>query len=78
MILTEEQNGFRTKRSTYEHIFTLTSLIETRISVGKGTFAAFDFQKAYDSIMSPFTLGKVEAVWHIWCTIADFTNNITI
>ena len=26
--------------------------------------------------MSPFTLGKVEAVWHIWCTIADFTNAI--
>ena len=38
MILTEEQNGFGTKRSTYEHIFTLTSLIESRISVGKGTF----------------------------------------
>ena len=51
MILIEEQNGFRTKQSTYEHIFTLTSLITSRISVEKGTFAAFiDFQKAYDSI----------------------------
>ena len=51
MILTEEQNGFRSKRSTYEHVFTLTSLIDSRISVGKGTFAAFiDFHKAYDSI----------------------------
>jgi hypothetical protein len=33
------------------HMNTLTSLIDSRISVGKGTFAAFiDFQKAYDSI----------------------------
>ena len=79
MILTEEQNGFRSKRSTYEHIiFTLTSLIDSRISVGKGTFAAFiDFQKAYDSICHHLLWEKLKL-----CGISDVPlqmlyNNIT-
>ena len=37
----DEQNGFRRKRSTIDHVSSLTSLIETRKK---------DFKKAYDSI----------------------------
>ena len=49
--VTDEQNGFRRKRSTIDHVSSLTSLIETRKKLKKSTFCAFiDFKKAYDSI----------------------------
>lgn len=49
--LVDEQNGFRTGRSTIDHVSSLTNLIETRIKRKLSTFAAFiDFKKAYDSI----------------------------
>ena len=48
-ILVEEQNGFRKNRSTTEHIFTLTSILDERLSKNIDTFVAFiDFQKAFD------------------------------
>ena len=47
----DEQNGFRRKRSTIDHVSSLTSVIETRKKLKKSTFCAFiDFKKAYDSI----------------------------
>ena len=50
-LISEEQNGFRKKRSTIDHISSLTSIIETRKKDKKSTFCAFiDFKKAYDSI----------------------------
>ena len=50
-IILYNQNGFRKKRSTFDHIMTITSLIQTRKSQNKDTFAAFiNFRKAYDSI----------------------------
>jgi len=49
--LNDEQNGFRSKRSTMDHLTTLTSIVETRMKRKQSTFAAFiDFKKAYDSI----------------------------
>ena len=50
-ILSDEQNGFRKKRSTVDHICSLVNLIETRKKQKQSTFAAFiDFRKAYDFI----------------------------
>ncbi|XP_045215299.2 uncharacterized protein LOC123565496 [Mercenaria mercenaria] len=49
--LVDEQNGFRKKRSTVDHLSSVTNLIETRIKHKMSTFAAFiDFRKAYDSV----------------------------
>lgn len=49
--IADEQNGFRKKRSTIDHLSTLTSIIDTRKQVKKATFCAFiDFSKAYDFI----------------------------
>ena len=50
-IITDEQNGFRKKRSTTDHISSLTSIIDTRKKLKMSTFCAFiDFRKAYDTI----------------------------
>ena len=50
-VITDEQNGFRKKRSTIDHISSLTSIIDTRKKLKLSTFCAFiDFRKAYDSI----------------------------
>ena len=50
-ILHDAQNGFRKKRSTVDHITSLTSIIETRKLKRKSTFAIFvDFKNAYDAI----------------------------
>ncbi len=50
-IMCDEQNGFRTGRSTTDHLGSLTCVIETRIKKKQNTFAAFiDFSKAYDRI----------------------------
>ncbi len=50
-ILVDEQNGFRKKRSTIDHVSSITSLIETRKKLKRDTFTAFiDFRKAYDFI----------------------------
>ena len=49
--IVDEQNGFRRKRSTIDHISSLTNIIDTRKKLRKATFCAFiDFRKAYDSI----------------------------
>ncbi len=49
--LTDDQNGFRKKRSTVDHLSTLTTIIETRKKKRLSTFCAFiDFKKAYDCI----------------------------
>ena len=49
--ITDFQNGFREKRSTIDHLTTLTSIIENRKATKKSTFVAFiNFSKAYDNI----------------------------
>ncbi|KAK6181954.1 hypothetical protein SNE40_009730 [Patella caerulea] len=48
-ILADNQNGFRRKRSTIDHVSALTSIIETRKKQRQSTFSAFiDFKQAYD------------------------------
>jgi len=51
-IIHEAQAGFRKNYSTADHIFTLTSLIEAKISKPKGKVFAFfiDFSAAFDTI----------------------------
>ncbi|KAK3103953.1 hypothetical protein FSP39_023219 [Pinctada imbricata] len=49
--LYDEQNGFRQKRSTIDHVSSITSIIETRKQMRLSTFASFiDFSKAYDNV----------------------------
>ena len=49
--IVDVQNGFRQKRSTIDHISSLTSIIKTRKKNKLSTFCAFiDFRKAYDCI----------------------------
>lgn len=50
-LLVDEQNGFRKGRSCQEHLYVLTSVVNSRWSQGKSTFAAFiDLEKAFDSV----------------------------
>ena len=50
-ILNDAQNGFRSGRSTVDHISSLSSIIETRKLKKQSTYVGFiDFKKAYDSI----------------------------
>ena len=49
--IVDEQNGFRKKRSTVDHLFSFTTLLETRRKRKLSTYCAFiDFKKAYDCI----------------------------
>ena len=50
--IVDVQNGFRKKRSTIDHISSLTNIIETRKKMKKSTFCAFiNFRKLnYDFI----------------------------
>ena len=57
-IIVDEQNGFRKKRSTLDHLTTLTSIIETRKKARKSTYCAFiDFKKAFDTV-------NRDILWH--------------
>ncbi len=50
-ILHDEQNGFRSKRSCLDHIFTLTSIVNYKLNEDSNVFACFvDFRKAFDLI----------------------------
>ena len=59
-ITVEEQNGFRSKQSCEDHIFSLTSIIQHRKVRKLDTFAAFiDVNKALDSIKRSLLLYKL-------------------
>ncbi len=48
-ILFDEQNGFRSKRSCVDHIFSINSIIQNKINERGNVFACFvDFRKAFD------------------------------
>jgi len=45
-----DPNCFRKKRSTVDHLLSLTSIVGNKLKKKAETFAAFiDFQKAYDT-----------------------------
>ena len=59
--LVDEQNGFRKKRSTIDHLLSFTNIIQSRKSRKLDTFTAFiDFSKAYDRINRHFLWFKLE------------------
>ncbi|CAG2239279.1 unnamed protein product [Mytilus edulis] len=59
----DEQNGFRSNRSTIDHLSTITSIIETRKMCKMSTFAAFiDFKKAYDTVNRFLLFCKLESI----------------
>ena len=50
-LLADEQNGFRKNRSCVDHIYSLTSIVYSRLHKGKPTFCGFvDFHKAFDCL----------------------------
>ena len=50
-VLVDEQNGFRSKRSCEDHIYSLTSLIRNSLDQKRSVFAIFiDLQKAFDFV----------------------------
>ena len=63
-IIVDEQNGFRKKRSTLDHLSTLiTSIIETRKKARKQTYCAFiDFQKAFDTVDRDILWHKLQSI----------------
>ena len=59
----DEQNGFRKKRSTVDHLSSLTSLIDTRRKRKLSTYCAFiDFSKAYDCINRDILWGMLSSI----------------
>ena len=60
-ILADEQNGFRSGRSTIDHVSSLTYIIKPLKLKREQTFVAFiDFKKAYDSINRSLLWSKLE------------------
>ncbi|CAG2228891.1 unnamed protein product [Mytilus edulis] len=61
--LNDEQNGFRKDRSTIDHLYTLTTIIESRKLKKLSTFCAFiDFKKAYDWVNRGLLFTKLESL----------------
>ncbi|XP_072160540.1 uncharacterized protein [Bemisia tabaci] len=74
----EEQAGFRAGRSTVDHLFCITQLVEKKMAVGQELHLVFvDLQKAYDSVplvklwealkKSNFSDGLVNAIKKYYC-----------
>ena len=62
-VIVDEQNGFRDGRSTTDHLFTVTSVLETRKLRRQSTYAAFiDFKQAYDRIPRSLLFKKLELI----------------
>ena len=62
-VIVDEQNGFRVGRSTTDHLFTVTSVLETRKLRRQSTYAAFiDFKQAYDRIPRRLLFEKLELI----------------
>ena len=59
-ILHDEQNGFRSKRSCQDHIFSLTSLVKNKINESGNIFACYvDFRKAFDLVSRDLLLFRL-------------------
>ena len=59
-IMSDEQNGFRCKRSCEDHIYSLSSIVRNRMKLNLPTFTTFiAFSKAFDSIDRNLMLYKL-------------------
>ena len=79
-VLNDAQNGFRSGRSTVDHISSLTSIIETRKLKKQSTHVGFiDFKKAYASIDRNIMFKKLTDLGisgYIFKSILSLYNNV--
>ena len=60
-IFVDEKNGVRKKRSTIDHLSSVTNLIETRKKLKRSTFCALiDLKRAYESVNRILLFYKLE------------------
>ena len=65
-LLVDEQNGFRSKRSCQDHIYSLSSVIRNRKSCKLDTYCAFvDFKKAFDWVPRDLLLFKLATSFNV-------------
>ena len=80
-LIVEEQNGFRKKRSTIDHVASLTNIIDTRKRNKESTFCAFiDFRKAFDSIDRSLLWTKLSSMGmstRMLCAIRSLYSNVS-
>lgn len=62
-IISDEQNGFRHKRSCLDHLYTLSTIIRNRQSMGLSTYSCFiDLAKAFDSVSHKLLMCKLAKI----------------
>ena len=62
-LLSNEQNGFRPKRSCLDHIYTLYNTCQIRLQQKLNTYLTFiDFSKAFDYVKTPYLLNKLQKI----------------
>ena len=79
-VLSDTQNGFRRDRNCQDYLFTLSSIIETRLKTKKDTFACFiDMRKAFDRINRNLLWYKLKTLGlpdHFFFTIQSLYNQV--
>ena len=75
----DEQNGFRSKRSCIDHIFSLITILRNRKAQGKASFVSFiDYKKAFDSVdrnLLLFKLSRLGIVGEVYGAIKSLYRN---
>ena len=62
-MIVEEQNGFRSDRSSLDHIFVLQNTLRIRNELNSQTFCAFiDFKKTFDFVDRDALLYKLRNI----------------
>ena len=60
ILIGDEQNGFRRGRTCLDHLYSLTTILNNRISAGLSTFACFvDCAKAFDKVNHTLLMYKL-------------------
>ena len=77
-ILSEAQAGFRSGRSTIDHLYTLPSIEEKYLEYGTDMFACYiDFRKAFDSVWREGLWKVMRYYRYIRKRSRDFSNACT-